>query len=177
MYGSAQPPTAVRVRPLAPYEPLAQTGRRPPYDPDQLALPLCWHPAATDEQVCPPSPDAAVAPPPRVAELNSLITALLECSAGHRPLAQLRSKLAPALYERMRQPAWLSLSGSFELGQPRHCAPHPRALEVCVTVHQRHPKRAFALAARWEANWTGWRCVALDAVAPGARTKVRTPAA
>ncbi|WP_219420344.1 Rv3235 family protein [Pseudonocardia nigra] len=154
---------ALRIRPIA-YEPTAE-----PAQPSTMSCPHCGasimsgatDPAADTSGVRAAAivvdlPDAAPVQLP-VARVLRLI---LEVIDARRPVAQLAAVAAPSVlrYARAARLAGRSARVS-RLLSLRVCRPTEHAVEAVavVAVDQRHR----AVAARFEQQQTGWRCVAL----------------
>lgn len=147
------------VRPLSPYEPpgsVARQQRRSVDHPDtsgQLALEL--PPTAA------PNPDEAPSPRLELARLRGVLTGLLEVRAGHRPPAQLRHLLREHVYRQLvatsHRPARRYLLRSVHAGYPA-----PGVCEACGLASA--GSRALAVAARFEADDSGWRCSLFELV-------------
>lgn len=164
-----------RLRPLPPYEPPPSGTPPKPFDSDQLALDLalCPRPAVAVRHTEAVHHD--IPAPPSGECLLMLLTALLEAWGGRRPLDPLRTKLSPAMFEALRRRTGAGPARRFALRSLRTDRPHPGALEVCATAMEEH--HVYAVVARFEVSWSGWKCTLLDRIGHQRQRQVRTPAA
>jgi hypothetical protein len=141
---------SLTLRPLRTYEP--DEGFEPPERWSTLQ-------PAPDAQVTIEAPDE-----PDDEPFRRMLTTVLEVLDGRRPIGQLRTLLAPAVYEatltRLRtMPAGIQ----YRLRSVHSYRVHADAIELCGRVEAmlRAGRRARALVARLERRDGTWHCVVL----------------
>lgn len=119
--------------------------------------------AVVDDQFGPqPTPRAQLpAPRPWAA---SLLQAVTEVLAGHRPATQLQGRVSEAVRRDVTRAARTHRTPNVRVSSVHVDEPADGVVEVCAVVRWQHgsdPRRAGALAARLEGIDGRWRCTVL----------------
>lgn len=115
--------------------------------------------------VAPVEPQVIVEPAPDDGTYRQMLTRVLEVLDGRRPVGQLRTLLAPSVFEATLTRLRMGAQGvRYQLQSVHSCRPSADAVELCARITTRGrgaQRRSQALVVRLERHRNAWRCVFL----------------